>query len=275
VFYIGANNQYDIHLIEVNSDVYNKTYVSDPSYDLIAGEAWTSIYQSSTVSYGTLVLAVDEYRSEVENKTKSGKPEKWPNVPTDVVDAWSQAALSWNLTAPFNHELGNQSFISNITATGSISKEWIRFDWLFAQSSTNRTSRNIPKFARVPHAFAKRLDTVSRIQLSLTFLTIVIVCNSVKLLTMLWVVFAEQRDYLVTLGDGAASFLERPDPTTERMCILSKPEIVREVADKPHKIEHNDQLSRFVTQSEKLWVKQYTTYSNALNTDREIGSYFM
>jgi hypothetical protein len=96
-------------------------------------------------------------------------------------------------------------------------------DWMFARSSMNRTSLSTPKFARVLHAFAKKLETVSRIQLSLKFLIIVIVCSSVKLLTMLWVVIVERRDNPVALGNGAASFLERSDPTTERICILSKP----------------------------------------------------
>jgi hypothetical protein len=85
----------------------------------------------------------------------------------------------------------------------------------------------------------------------------------------------ERKDYIVTLGDGASSFLEKPDPTTERMCILSKPEIVREVADAPNRARHNDELSQYVKESGKTWTKQHTTYSNALNRDREVGSYFM
>jgi hypothetical protein len=230
---------------------------------------------TSLVSYGTLILAVDEYRKTIENKTLSGKPQRWPDVSLEVAENWSQGDVNWNLTAPLKHELSNQDFIGEITATGSIGKQWIRMDKFFAQSSTNMTAKDPPKFARVSHAFAERLDTASRIQLSLTFLIIVIVCNSVKLLTMLWVVLMERKNYLVTLGDGAASFLERPDSITERMCILSKPEIAREVAEIPLKIDHNDQLSRIMTNTGKRWVKQSTTYSSALNRDREIGSYFM
>jgi hypothetical protein len=30
-----------------------------------------------------------------------------------------------------------------------------------------------------------------------------------------------------------------------------------------------------MSHSKKRWSKQYSTYSNALNRDREIGSYFM
>jgi hypothetical protein len=148
-------------------------------------------------------------------------------------------------------------------------------DWLYGSAKTDKPSDTPPKFAHVPHVFVKRLATASRIQLSLTFLIIVIVCNTVKLFTMIWVVFMERKDYIVTLGDGASSFLEKPDPTTELMCILSKPEIVREVTDAPNRARHNDELSQYVEESGKTWTKQHTTYSNALNRDREVGSYFM
>jgi hypothetical protein len=192
-----------------------------------------------------------------------------------IEELWLSGQVNWNLTAPLVHELGSPAFVQAITDTNAASKLWIRMDTLYEGSKGNKPKGNPPKFALVHQAYVKRLDTASRIQLSLTFLIIVIVCNAVKLLTMLWVVFMEQKDYIVTLGDGAASFLERPDPTTERMCILSKTEIVREVADAPYRSKHDDNLSRLMAQSGKKWTKKYSTYSNALNRDREVGSYFM
>lgn len=85
----------------------------------------------------------------------------------------------------------------------------------------------------------------------------------------------EREDYIVTLGDGASTFLRQPDATTERMCILSKPEIIREVSGASQSFRYDDQLERLVSQLGKQWTKRDTTYSNALNRDREIGSYFM
>ena len=245
------------------------------TYDRFEGGQWIRMYDNSLVSYGTLVLVLDEYRSEIENKTLSGRPPDWPIVTSQEAADWMRGGLSWNMTAPLLHTLSTREFVQDITNTGANSREWIRLDRLFRKSESDMTDANPPKLAHVSYVLVKRLDTASRIQLSLTFLIIVIVCNSVKLLTMLWVVFMERQDYLVTLGDGAATFLERPDPTTERMCILSKPEITHEVADAASKAKHDDQLSRLMTQSGKRWVKQYSTYSNALNRDREIGSYFM
>jgi hypothetical protein len=292
VFYIGANNEYDIHAVRVDSDDYYKIYDRStaprraesnqtnihndggPVYDMLKSDQWVKAYDTALVSYGMLYIAVEDYRSEIDNKTLTGYPENYPNESTEKANAWAQGKVDWTLQSPLKYELSSPSLIATITDTGAASKEWIRMDEMYRMSTRN-DSTNIPRFAHVSHVFAQRLDTASRIQLSLTFLVIVIICNSMKLFTMLWVVFMEQKDYIVTLGDGAASFLERPDPTTERMCILSKPAIVHEVSEAPFKGRHDDQLSRLVTQSKRGWTEQFTTYSSALNKDRELGSKFM
>lgn len=116
--------------------------------------------------------------------------------------------MTWTLNETLQRPSSKRAFVQNIRDTGSASWSWIRFDKMVGGSDQKDTLNAVPKFAHVKSAFAKRLDTASRIQLSLTFLIIVIVCNTVKLLTMLWVVFMERKDYIVTLGDGAASFLE-------------------------------------------------------------------
>jgi hypothetical protein len=277
VFYIGTNNQYDIHAIQAGSEEYNNM-LGDVSYERIPGDQWLNAYDTALVSYGALFLVVEEYRANITETTLNGRPVGWPNWANRTGSfqwEWEQGNVNWSLQSPLKHELSTRDFLQTIMDTEATSKEWVRMDNLYNQSSTNTPSGKPPKFAHVPVAFAKRLETASRIQLSLTFLIIVIVCNGVKLPTMLWVAFMERKDYLVTLGDGAASFLERPDLTTERLCILSKEEIIREVADTPFRTRHDDQLSQLVTQSGKRWTKQFSTYSNALNRDREVGSYFM
>jgi hypothetical protein len=254
------------------TNIYND---GDPVYDMLSGDQWVKAYDTALVSYGMLYLAVEDYRSEINNDTLTGYPKDYPNVSTEEVNSWAKGKVDWTLQSPLKRELSSPDLVQAITRTGASSKEWIQMETLYQQSPSNTFTPNPPKFAHVPHVFAQKLDTASRIQLSLTFLVIVIVCNSMKLLTMLWVVFMEQKDYIVTLGDGAASFLERPDPTTERMCILSKPAIIHEVSEAPFKGRHDDHLSRLITKSGRGWTKQSTTYSSALNKDRELGSQFM
>jgi hypothetical protein len=281
-----------MHAVQVSTDDYYKIYDRSnaprraesnqtnihndggPIYDMLKGDEWVKVYDTALVSYGMLYLAVEEYRSEIDNDTLTGYPKDYPDASVDALTSWAEGKVDWTLPLPLKQDLSSPGFISVITGTGATSKEWIRMDSMYKRSTSDR-STSPPKFAHVPHVFAQRLDTASRIQLSLTFLVIVIICNSMKLLTMLWVVFMEQKDYIVTLGDGAASFLERPDPTTERMCMLSKPAIIHEVSEAPFKGRHDDHLSRLVTRSGRGWTKQSTTYSSALNKDRELGSKFM
>jgi hypothetical protein len=219
------------------------------------------MYDTAFVSYGTLILAVDEYRSEINITTSTGKPPNWPSMDGNTTIAWNAGAVSWNLTGLMTKEWSDRSFLNKLTDTNSTSKDWIRIDSIFNETTGDQEKENDsgpPKFAHVQHAFVKRVDTTkSKIQASLTFLTIVVVCNAVKLFIMLWVIFMEHKHYIVTLGDGAASFLEHRDPTTERMCILSKPEITTGVAESSFK--HNDQLERIVMESTMTWTKRYIT----------------
>jgi len=272
VFYIGANNQYDIQVVQVDSEAYDSIMrrSADDSYDFkkIPGTGWVRAYDNSLVNFGTLVLAVDEYRSAIEATTLTGYPEKWPNVTNTISTDWNTGNVTWNMTEPLLFSIQVQTLFDRDAS----SREWIN---LRKEGQITGPRGDLPRYAHVTRAFATCVGTASRIQLSLTFMIIVIVCNTTKLITMIWIVSVERKDYIVTLGDGAASFLETPDPSTERLCVLSKPEIVREIKSLAPEERHDDQLSRLVTQSKQTWTKQSSTYSNALNRDREIGSYFM
>lgn len=61
-----------------------------------------------------------------------------------------------------------------------------------------------------------------RIIFSLPLLLAVIAANVVKLSAMLVILCHYNQPTLLTLGDGVASFLERPDPATKQMCLWSK-----------------------------------------------------
>ena len=137
-------------------------------------------------------------------------------------------------------------------------------------------SPQAPKFAHITHGYATKTDTLSRIQLSFTFMIIVISCNVLKLCTMFWALFMEREDYLVTTGDGAASFLEYPDPKTGRMCVSTRYDIIDNICDPDLDVKpHNDELAAVVTKVKGTWSKEYSTYSTALDRDREYGSYFI
>jgi hypothetical protein len=253
-----------INVESTTQEIYEKT---PALYDKIADSKWIGMYDTEFVSYGSVTLVVDEYRSWIVNATQTGKPQGWPVVNASTIAEWNAGTMTRKLNETVASQEMSRTLLKRLTDTGSSSKNWVRIDLLsgFGTATT---------FAHVSHAFVEKIGAQpSKVQASLTFLIIVIVCNVVKLSTMLWVLFVEGKDYLVTLGDGAASFLEDQDETTERMCLLSKQIIAREVAAASFK--HNDNLQRIVMDSQMTWTHRTITYSNARNRDREVGTYLL
>ena len=61
-----------------------------------------------------------------------------------------------------------------------------------------------------------------KLQFSLTIMIVVIVCNLIKTVCMSTIAWKQDPEPLVTLGDAIASFMDRPDVTTEGNCIAEK-----------------------------------------------------
>ncbi|KAL8709696.1 MAG: hypothetical protein Q9220_005636 [cf. Caloplaca sp. 1 TL-2023] len=78
----------------------------------------------------------------------------------------------------------------------------------------------------VDFCFGLRIEENCRLQFSLTALILVIICNAVKVICMLVMVYRHDARPLVTLGDAIASFLEEPDLTTSGSGIATKIDIL-------------------------------------------------
>ena len=83
-----------------------------------------------------------------------------------------------------------------------------------APSSINGTS--------IQYCLSKHVDEHCTLQFSLAIMIIVIICNLIKTICMSIIVWKQDPEPLVTLGDAIASFLDQPDVTTEGKCILDK-----------------------------------------------------
>lgn len=72
------------------------------------------------------------------------------------------------------------------------------------------------------YCLSKRVGEHCKLQFSLTIMTVVIVCNLIKTVCMAMISWKQDPEPLVTLGDAIASFLDRPDVTTDRHCIAGR-----------------------------------------------------
>ncbi|KAI4607714.1 hypothetical protein J4E80_009455 [Alternaria sp. BMP 0032] len=211
--------------------------------------------------YGDLYLAIDGYFGGNESYFPELGENGWPS---------SGPALGWNPNVDWPVEIIPDNILNWTIINGT---------WAYILVDSNITTsleKDTQVWARCAHGFAEyHVKTSSRIELSLTFMAIVIVCNFVKLFTMLWVVFMENLDYIVTVGDGAASFLAYPDSTTRGMCVSTKHEVIAKVGAVTDTKEDQDLLAILVRKCGNLWAKRRSQYSTALDRDRVYTSYAM
>ena len=203
--------------------------------------------------YGDIYLGVDTFASNISD-SRSGYPAGTVSYPT-------------NVTWPIKLE---QSARQMIRINHSINADWIQLSssWIDRQSNPWRYNPN-REFAHIVHGYAN-VRPKNSIQISRAFLIAVIVGNATKLAVMIGVLlFVKNNDFLVTLGDATASFLRQPDSETQRLCMLSRDEMV-------------DRLKKAVpgrgdstVANKDTWAKRFRRYSAALDRDRQIGSYFV
>jgi len=65
------------------------------------------------------------------------------------------------------------------------------------------------------------------LEFSIGILAAVIACNLIKSAAMLWTLFRQRENTLVTFGDALASYLKSPDRSTISRCLLSKKGLLR------------------------------------------------
>jgi hypothetical protein len=183
---------------------------NNPDLTLLPNGAWRDQFSAPVVVYDELYVTVD----------------RWANGMNGVTINAPEVSVSKNET------LLNQDF-RNYLVIGADGEYWLNFTYMYSEYWTDKDSgvEQGPKLAHIVHGHARSAPPRDRLQLSLSFLAVVILCNAVKLVVMLWVLLSmKDSDFVVTLGDAAASFINRPDPTTESFCVFSKEAVQSEVA---------------------------------------------
>lgn len=155
--------------------------------------------------------------------------------------------------------------------------EWITFEWIdmvrlnASDVAFSWESRDMPYAAHISKAISKVPTTKSSLQISLDFMLVVISFNVFKLCTMTWVLFTDRSNYIVTIGDAVASFLERPDPSTRLECMLSKEDIQFKTGNMPYLFPEGENLGKMSSHIEKgTWEPKRKSRSVVLGRDRRV-----
>ncbi|EHY56089.1 hypothetical protein HRR83_006539 [Exophiala dermatitidis] len=94
----------------------------------------------------------------------------------------------------------------------------------------------------VQYCLSERVPESCSYSANIPIVAAVIVANLVKVLVMTFVAFWLRDDPFITIGDAVESFLNRPDRTTEGLCLLTKDDVRR--LSRMHKGWNDESISR-------------------------------
>lgn len=220
---------------------------SSTLFQKLTDSKWMDIYNNKHISdHGDVYLVIDRFAFDtVEPKSNMSMKDYWNGVIAGC----------------------NQTKIRDFTYE---SPPWIDY-----KQFTRLAGREVgddetwPVSAHVTHSFARIVESQSRIQLSLYFMVVVIIFNFIKLFIMLWVLINDDSEYIVTLGDAVASFLEYPDPTTNSMCMLGKEEMLWKIGYRPYHEPEGEDSDTLNLRLGGVWLPQSLRYFASVTKDRQ------
>ncbi|KAF3033635.1 hypothetical protein E8E12_004407 [Didymella heteroderae] len=249
IFQIATFNEYGIAVIQNGTDKWQDMDKdaafrnASSKYEKFIGSAWQSVYNVKYVAENEdLYLVVDRFAFNVT--------QDWVNI---------------DVTKYFNRHraASNQGLLREILYESS---DWIRYEAFY----DNQTAKDWPVSAHVDHAFSRKKVGNSRLQLSLVYILVVIACNALKLSIMIWTLIIDRSAYIVTLGDGVASFLQHPDPVTRSHCMLGKEEMLYKLGYMPYHELEGEELDTFNLRVDGVWLPQRRRFFALMGQDRQI-----
>ncbi|MCJ1281575.1 hypothetical protein MMC26_000895 [Xylographa opegraphella] len=128
------------------------------------------------------------------------------------------------LTVFFPPLIKVQSYEGNWVCTSSAAYPASRCD-----VGTSKPDPSNWKFVGHPIAYclSQQAEEICRFEFSMQLLLAVILCNLITAICMAVTILQQKEPTLVTIGDAISSFLDAPDPTTIKNCMMSRADVVR------------------------------------------------
>lgn len=106
----------------------------------------------------------------------------------------------------------------------------------------------------VQYCLSQPVEEHCKLQFSIVVMGIVIACNLLKVLCMLLMLRYQRSQPLVTLGDAIASFLRKPDLSTEQFCLAEKDWFSQKSWGKGPTAWKDQRYHWFSSASKKQWL---------------------
>lgn len=238
VFKIVRRYAYNITILEAQSPTL-QTLKKDPHFIHLNSANWTEIYGEEHVSqYGNLYLGVD-------------------NVAFDASYDSSNTVFSLPQYLPRTIRSSDFAGFNPPSAEG-----WATFQYL-----SNVSNSSLPTMIQMSQGYTTNSGRESSIQINLYFMIVVLVCNLLKIIVMVYTLMNHRSDPLVTLGDAAASFLERPEPLTEGKCTLYRQELFDSYNDATSLDEGAKAVANDHPRRDGKWRPKFCKYSSAFGRE--------
>ncbi|KAJ9612192.1 hypothetical protein H2200_003789 [Cladophialophora chaetospira] len=220
------------------------------------------------VSFGALNYSIYQYDSGIINpqdiqSSLIGNPDSWERLDNKAcIKAYATNFLSnrRQLILVANNQTGHANESVLDTERYSFDEFSFAFNWICTSDQSLRDKVDltpIERAGRVPcDSYVNKVVSVAdqwspydyRVQYCISELVpercsysgnvpivaVVLICNAVKLVVMLFVALRLKDHPLITVGDAVESFLNDNDKTTEGLCLLSRKDVIRAVRSTNH-----------------------------------------
>ncbi|KAF2112162.1 hypothetical protein BDV96DRAFT_581263 [Lophiotrema nucula] len=222
IFQVVADRLYDVELIAYESSRWEELsqtvgvkYVTNQEFKKIYGQRYVSEFGDVSLIVKGLGVTIDVYSMQefIDNGFSPG-----PNI---------------TLPIGLRPDFDRHSMFNDLSDTGYIDAQYISQNVSHVPfgmaNSTIGNGTDGPGgdiILWIQGGFARQFDGGSKIQISLAFMLIVIVCNVGKLVAMSFTLFDGSEAPLVTVGDAISAFMTEADPYTNGHCTYSKDEFL-------------------------------------------------
>ncbi|KAF3009632.1 hypothetical protein E8E13_007344 [Curvularia kusanoi] len=261
VFQVVTANDYNLNFVDRRSDAWgaldaeasNKT--SNLS-NLTISDIKTTYDQDYVSAHGDVVLFVEKISVEYESVQGFNNREDGNN---------SLGAFNISLDAASEWE--PRSWAKAIDSRGWARAESLNGHWRMPTNSATL-------WLHITGAFARPVVN-SEVQMSLTFLMVVIVCNAIKvgcLVFLLWKGTDDAKPPLVTIGDAISSFLEAPDSSTRGYCTYSKAEFLWKTGQIKRTLarEQDGRAAKWDRRCDGIWEERTYNYGSAISKRKRV-----
>ena len=242
LWWLLAVSSIPLHLL-YNSAVFSTLCVREYGVVAVTAEFLDGApFNSSEPTYDVIDDTMPIYENYQSNKTSFGRLENKECVKTystPALSAYADLLLMTNYSNATNSYLMSETGVcpTILGRSNDCSSNWMCSipmenycnmsdlnkhpqSWSMGVIPAYESNEDIP--VSIDYCLAQKVEEHCKLQFSLAIMLIVILCNLVK--TICIGMIAWKRDWrpLVTLGDALASFLDRPDLTTEGNCLVER-----------------------------------------------------